>query len=71
MMSKINRTTLFLEDKLYFVDQPVKSLSVYIREFLSLSLSSSSLKDETGWVGTTGHGVTGITDLQIHTPPFL
>ena len=37
MMSKIGRTTLFLEDKLYFVDQPVKSLPLYIQECLSLS----------------------------------
>lgn len=45
MMSKIGKTTLFLEDKLYFVDQPVKSLPLYIQE--CLSLSSSSLRDET------------------------
>ena len=32
-----------------------------------MSLSSSSLTDETECVETTGHGVTGITDLQIHT----
>ena len=35
MMSKIGKTTLFLEDKLYFVDQPVKSLPLYIQECLS------------------------------------
>jgi len=69
MMSKIGRTTLFLEDKLYFADQPVKSLPLYVQE--CPSLSSSSLRDEKGCEETTGHGVTGITDLQIHTPPFL
>ena len=37
MISKIGRTTLFLEDKLYFVDQSVKSLALYIQECLSFS----------------------------------